>query len=60
MIEKKILQLKNTYDIDSLRLKFTQANILLDENKEDEFLDKIYDSLVISIHLELEIKVIFL
>lgn len=58
-IELFTTKIKQNYDIDDLRLKFAQAEILLRESVEkSRFLDKIFESLLISLKLEHEIQVI--
>ena len=59
-IELSIDMIKRNYDVDDLRLKFIQAQILLKENSEEAFLEKIYDSLIVSLRLENEIQVFFI
>lgn len=58
MIENRINKIMKEYDVDVLRLKFTQADILIDQGNEEEFVDKVTDYIIISLKLENEIKVI--
>lgn len=57
MIENKINKIMKEYDVDVLRLKFTQADILINEGNEVEFVEKLTDYIIISLKLENEIKV---
>lgn len=57
-IELFTRKIKENYNIDDLRLKFAQAEILLRENVEtSRFIEKIFESLIISLKLEHEIQV---
>jgi len=56
-IEFSIELIKKNYDVDDLRLKFIQAQILLKENSQEAFIEKIFDTLIASLKLESEIQV---
>lgn len=59
-IELSMDLIKKNYDVNDLRLKFIQTEILLQENSTEEFLEKLFDNLILSLKLENEIQVFFL
>lgn len=58
-IEARINEIQTKYPIDHLILRFNQAQILLNNGKEKEFLDAIVEPLLQSLRLEIEIQVCF-
>lgn len=56
-IELSINIIKSNFDVDDLRLKFMQAQILLKESSVEAFLEKIFESLILSLKLENEVQV---
>lgn len=58
-IELSMDLIKKNYDVNDLRLKFIQTEILLQENSTEEFLEKLFENLILSLKLENEIQVFF-